>query len=56
MRIVLAALLTLTCAAGFAQDDALLFHADFDGDANADYATGDAPVTVNGELRPPRTR
>jgi hypothetical protein len=49
--VTLIALLMLTCAASFAQDDALLFHADFDGDLAADYSIGDAPVTVNGEPR-----
>jgi len=48
VRMIQIALLTLICAASFAQDDALLFYADFDGDAAADYATGDAPVTITG--------
>ena len=51
MRMIQIALLTLICAASFAQDDALLFYADFDGDAAADYATGDAPVTITGTPR-----
>ncbi|MCD6361557.1 MAG: LamG domain-containing protein, partial [Armatimonadetes bacterium] len=51
MRLMLTALLTMTCSLGLAQDDALLFYADFDGDAEADYAAGDASVTVNGQVR-----
>ncbi len=51
MRTTLTLAIALTCAGVFAQDEALLFYSDFDGDPAADFSVGEAPATLNGAPR-----